>query len=150
MVKVVSKTKGQTTSRPARGNRGCASPPSTASTARVKPRETLPTLPIKTRAEGVLRSRNPQLDATRGERYRRQPRTTSTTLARSASVKLEPEGRHSHCSNNSAATPPPTLSQPAKTGCKCMGFQTGRASIFSASRARRKVARSARCQAKAR
>ena len=73
----------------------------------------------------------------------RQPRATSTTLDKSPSVRLEPEGRHSPSRNSSSATPVPTYSQPAKTGCKVYGFPDGTLlAMILASRARRMVSRS--------
>jgi len=76
--------------------------------------------------------------------------------SRSFSVNWVPEGRHRPRLNRSSATAPPTslagywvwfiffcLNPPTlrpatrNTGCRCMGFQIGRASMFSASRARR-------------
>ena len=47
--------------------------------------------------------------------YLLSARSAPTTSARSASLKLQPEGRHSPRSNNSSATPPPTNSQSRKT-----------------------------------
>jgi hypothetical protein len=52
------------------------------------------------------------------------------TLSSSALVRLEPEGRQSPRSNKSAATAPPIAAYFWKMGWRCMGFQTGRVSMF--------------------
>ena len=70
-------------------------------------------------------------------------RTTSTTRPRSPSERFEPDGRQSPRSNRLSATPPPTRSNPANTGCRCIGFQTGRASMFCSASASRTASRSA-------
>ncbi len=64
-------------------------------------------------------------------------RIASVTRARSSSLMAVPEGRQRPSRNHTSATVPPTTSQPAKAGCMCIGFQSGRASMFSASGARR-------------
>ena len=58
--------------------------------------------------------------------------TASITRARSSSVRADPLGRHRPCPKRCSATAPPTRRAPAKTGCRCIGFHTGRASMFSA------------------
>ena len=58
-------------------------------------------------------------------------------------VSAEPLGRHSPRSNRRAETSPPYIGAAAKTGCRCIGFQSGRASMSSASSASRICSRSA-------
>ena len=69
------------------------------------------------------------------------PTIPYTTLERSSSLILDPLGRQRPCSKSCSETAPPTIRQPLKTGCRCMGFQTGRDSMFCASRARRMSSR---------
>jgi len=61
--------------------------------------------------------------------------TAAQTRSRSASVKADPLGRQSPFSNSRPDTLPPRTRQSLNTGCRCIGFQSGRASMFSASRA---------------
>jgi hypothetical protein len=92
--------------------------------------------------------------------YLRQRRIIAMTRSRSDSVMAVPEGRHKPRLNKSSATSPPTVlarylafsvhrvpcavyPSTSKTGCICIGFHTGRASIFSASRASLTCSRSA-------
>ena len=61
----------------------------------------------------------------------------SVTRWRSVGVIVVPDGKQRPLAKSSSATEPPTVSQPLKTGWRCMGFHSGRDSMFSASRARR-------------
>jgi hypothetical protein len=47
---------------------------------------------------------------------RAEQKMASTTRAKSASVRVEPEGKQRPCLNNFSATPPPMLSHREKTG----------------------------------
>jgi len=62
---------------------------------------------------------------------------TSTARSLSPSLIAAPDGRHSPARNSASATPPPTASQPWKIGCRCIGFHSGRDSIFLSSNAKR-------------
>jgi len=64
-----------------------------------------------------------------------------TTLSRSLSVIEVPLGMHKPLSKISSDTDPPTARHFENTGCMCMGFQIGRDSMFSFSRARRTCSR---------
>lgn len=60
--------------------------------------------------------------------------TEETTLSICKSVILEPEGKHIPFSNNLCETDTAECEkylELEKTGCKCIGFQSGRASISS-------------------
>ena len=59
-------------------------------------------------------------------------------------VSAEPLGRHNPFSKSSVATAPPMLAQSPNTGWRCIGFQTGRASMSFAASARRTFSRSPR------
>src|SRR5690625_4768762 len=59
----------------------------------------------------------------------------STTLDKSVSVIFVSEGRQTPFLNNCSAMLPPTKSYSSKYGCICIGFHTGRDSIFSFSNA---------------
>ena len=72
----------------------------------------------------------------RREQYLDDPRL----IGRRSSA--EPLGRQSPRSKSDADTSPPTIGAPAKNGCRCIGFQSGRASMSSASSASRIVSRS--------
>ena len=63
--------------------------------------------------------------------------TASMTRACSDAVKAEPLGRQSPCSKSRRPTSPPRTWHERKTGCRCIGFQTGRDSMFRDSRCRR-------------
>ena len=67
---------------------------------------------------------------------------TLTTRPRSSSVSWVPEGKHNPPSKRPSLTLPPRTRHPLNTGCMCMGFQIGRDSIFSLSRASRTASRS--------
>src|SRR6476659_9202648 len=69
--------------------------------------------------------------------------TVATTRSWSSSVSDDPLGRHSPRSKRRAPSSPPNVRCDAKIGCRCIGFQSGRASMSSASSARRTVSRSA-------
>ena len=69
--------------------------------------------------------------------------SVATTRSCSSSVSDEPLGRQSPRSKRRAPTSPPNVRCDAKIGCRCIGFQSGRASMSSASSARRTVSRSA-------
>src|SRR5699024_3098361 len=57
------------------------------------------------------------------------------TRSKSSSDIFESLGKQIPFSNNSSETSPPIESYWEKTGCRCIGFHTGRDSIFSSSRA---------------
>ena len=72
-----------------------------------------------------------------------RPRTIPTTRSWSSSDSADPVGRHRPWSKIPAHTDPPTTWFPANTGWRWSGFQVGRDSMSSASRARRTASRSA-------
>jgi hypothetical protein len=67
--------------------------------------------------------------------------TTAATHCLSVGVRFEPLGRHNPSPKRASQTWPPTRGQSRKTGWRCIGFQSGRDSMFSASRARRTSSR---------
>ena len=75
------------------------------------------------------------------------PRAASRTIAITRSwsswLSAEPAGRQSPRAKSRAETSPPKARCEAKTGCRCIGFQSGRASMSSASSASRIASRSA-------
>src|SRR5690606_15886127 len=68
--------------------------------------------------------------------------STSSILRRPSSSMFDPLGRHSPFSNSFSDVPLTKAGHPAKTGCRCIGFQRGRDSIFAPSKARRSFSRS--------
>ena len=67
----------------------------------------------------------------------RAARMNPATRSSSTSVNAVPLGRHKPSLKIPSDTDPPLTLQPLKTGCRCIGFHSGRDSMFSFSSASR-------------
>ena len=83
----------------------------------------------------VLKLQDYATTGTRSRRLVKHSLTWLITVRISCFVKLEPDGRHRPLLKSRLLVSSPQNGLRAKTGCKCIGFQMGRASIFSFSSA---------------